>query len=235
MWRQSPNPPSWAVVALLASPVARWHTREVTTNTGCEKSGDRVCLFLIIQCAWQCLQLARKTCSCSLEAACLCPCGVPRCRLWRTHIMLGSKGVQLRGAQDPAVFHSLPISSAVVWGFTFPGLLSGKANSPTMNSIIFLIPKHCVLCFICLVASFLSKCPLREWDTFSSLEFGDEKHSSAPHPVPTAFEERVMFDTERHQWAKPHLTFVVWIQHWNQTKPVFLVFFPFFFFWSEWH
>lgn len=120
-------------------------------------------------------------------------------------------------------------------GFTFPGLLSGKANSPTMNSIIFLIPKHCVLCFICLVASFLSKCPLREWDTFSSLEFGDEKHSSAPHPVPTAFEERVMFDTERHQWAKPHLTFVVWIQHWNQTKPVFLVFFPFFFFWSEWH
>lgn len=150
------------MVALLASPVARWHTREVTTNTGCEKSGDRVCLFLIIQCAWQCLQLARKTCSCSLEAACLCPCGVPRCRLWRTHIMLGSKGVQLRGAQDPAVFHSLPISSAVVWGFTFPGLLSGKANSPTMNSIIFLIPKHCVLCFICLVASFLSKCPLRE-------------------------------------------------------------------------
>lgn len=163
------------------------------------------------------------------------PCGVPRCRLWRTHIMLGSKGVQRRGAQGPAVFHSLPISS-VVWGFTFPGLLSGKANRPSMNSIIFLIPKHCVLCFICLVASFLSKCPLREWDTFSSLEFGDEKHSSAPHPVPTAFEERVMFDTERHQWAKPHLTFVVWIQHWNQTKPVFLVFFPFFFFfWSEWH
>lgn len=34
----------------------------------------------------------------------------------------------------------------------------------------------------------------------------------------TAFEEGGMFDTEMHQWGRPHLTFVVWAQHWNQTS-----------------
>jgi hypothetical protein len=38
------------------------------------------------------------------------------------------------------------------------------------------------------------------------------------YPVFTAFEEGVMFDTERRQWRRPYLTFVVWTQHWNQTS-----------------
>ena len=36
--------------------------------------------------------------------------------------------------------------------------------------------------------------------------------------MPIAFEKGVMFDTDMQRWGRPLSTFIVWVQHWNQTS-----------------